>query len=183
MRRQLSRWTSAGQLNQLRCGLYVLAPPYRKVKPHPFLVANRMVRASYVSCQSALAHFGLIPEYVPVVTSATESRLGHWDTPPGSFQFRHIKGDSFWGYRLTGLGNDQRAFVAAPEKALLDLVYLQPGGDAPRCLRALRLQNLDHLDLEVLQRQGDRAGSPKLCRAAEFVADLARREALEYETL
>jgi len=49
---------------------------YYKVKPHPFVVANRMVRGSYVSCQSALAHYGLIPEHVPVVTSITTARPG-----------------------------------------------------------------------------------------------------------
>ncbi|MFH1314516.1 MAG: type IV toxin-antitoxin system AbiEi family antitoxin domain-containing protein, partial [Candidatus Eisenbacteria bacterium] len=48
VRRQLSRWTKAGRLYQLRRGLYALAPPFQKVKPHPFLIANRMVRASYV---------------------------------------------------------------------------------------------------------------------------------------
>ncbi|MCI0613124.1 hypothetical protein L0244_09055, partial [bacterium] len=56
VRRQLSRWTKAGRLHQLRRGLYALAPPFQKVKPHPFVIANRMVRGSYVSCQSALAH-------------------------------------------------------------------------------------------------------------------------------
>ena len=45
VRRQLSRWTRAGRLYQLRRGLYALAPPYQKVRPHPFLVANRMVPA------------------------------------------------------------------------------------------------------------------------------------------
>ena len=38
-RRQLSRWTKAGRLHQLRRGLYALAPPFQKVKPHPFLTA------------------------------------------------------------------------------------------------------------------------------------------------
>jgi len=182
-RRQLSRWTNAGRLYQLRRGLYALAPPFQKVKPHPFLVANRMVRASYVSLQSALAHYGLIPEYVPVVTSVTTARPGRWETPLGVYEFRHIKIDLLAGYRLTDLGGGQKAFVATPEKALLDLVYLQPGGDSPDYLRELRLQNLDRLDAEELRRQAERAGSPKLRRAAEFVVELRRTERQEYETL
>src|SRR3990172_13404403 len=68
VRRQLSRWTKAGRLYQLRRGLYALAPPFQKVKPHPFLISNRMLRGSYVSCESALAHYNLIPEGVPMVT-------------------------------------------------------------------------------------------------------------------
>ena len=50
VRRQLARWTKARRLYQLRRGVYALAPPYQRVRPHPFHVANRMVRASYVSC-------------------------------------------------------------------------------------------------------------------------------------
>jgi len=183
VRRQLSRWTKAGRLYQLRRGLYALAPPFQKVKPHPFLVANRMVRASYVSCQSALAHYGLIPEYVPVVTSVTAARPGRWDTPLGSYEFRHLKTDLLRGYRPIEVSPGQRAFVASPEKALLDLIYLQAGADSPQYLQELRLQNLDCLDLDDLQRQAVLAHRPKLRRATAHVVALARSEAQEYETL
>jgi hypothetical protein len=46
IRRQLSRWKQAGKIYQLRRGLYCLAPPFQKVNPHPFLVANRLIPAS-----------------------------------------------------------------------------------------------------------------------------------------
>ena len=65
VRRQLSRWTSAGRLVQLRRGLYALAPPWRKQSPHPFLIANHLAPGSYVSGASALAFAGAIPENVP----------------------------------------------------------------------------------------------------------------------
>ena len=183
VRRQLSRWVRAGRIYQLRRGLYALAPPFEKVKPHPFVIANIMVRGSYVSNQSALAHYGLIPEYVPVVTSVTTARPARWDTPLGQYQFRHVKTELLFGYQLATLAGDQTAFTAAPEKALLDLIYLQPGGDSPAYLRELRLQNLDQLDLDQLGHLADLAGSPKLRRAAAFIAELARVEAAEYESL
>jgi predicted transcriptional regulator of viral defense system len=182
VRRQLSRWTRAGRLYQLRRGLYALAPPFQRVKPHPFLVANRLVRASYVSLQSALAHHGLIPEVVRVTTSVTTARPGRWGTPLATYEYRHIKGALLFGYSLTNLGGGQRAFVATPEKALLDLVHLQPGGDAPEYLSELRLQNLERLDLDQLRDQAARAESPKLRRAAASVVELAQAEALAYET-
>lgn len=183
VRRQLSRWTRSGRLYQLRRGLYALAPPFQKTKPHPFLVANCMVRASYVSRQSALAYYGLIPEHVPTITSVTTARPARWETPLGDYEFRHVKTGLLWGYRLTDLGNGQQALVAASGKALLDLVHLQPGGDAPAYLRELRLQNLDRLDLDALRRQADRTASPKLQRAAAHLIALAHVEAQEYEPL
>jgi predicted transcriptional regulator of viral defense system len=183
VRRQLSRWAAAGRVFQLRRGLYALAPPFQKARPHPFLVANRLLRGSYVSLQSALAHYGLIPEAVPVTTSVTTLRPARWDTPLGAYEYRHVKTELLFGYQMTGLGNGQQAFVATPEKALLDLVHLQPGGDAAEVLQQLRLQNLDRLDLDRLRIQAARASSPKLSRATDRIVELAAAEAQEYDAL
>ncbi|HRX02537.1 MAG: hypothetical protein KDI07_04465 [Anaerolineae bacterium] len=183
LRRQLSRWTATGKLYQLRRGLYALAPPFQKIRPHPFVVANHLVRGSYVSCQSALAFYGIIPEYTPVVISVANARPGRWDTPLGSYVFRHVQARLLHGYRLMPLGGRQQAFVASPEKALLDLIYLQPGADDPAYLRELRLQNLETMDLEELRRLAELSASRKLVRAARVVAELIAAEAEEYETL
>lgn len=182
MRRQLVRWTQAGRLYQLRRGLYALAPPYRQVVPHPFLVANRLVRGSYVSGLSALAHAGMIPEYVPEVTSATAERPQLRQTPLGRFSFRHLKTDLLYGYQQVELARGQSAFVAAPEKALLDLIYLQPQGDAPAYINELRL-NLGAFDLKKLDRLATIAARPKLLRAARCIRALARDAMLGYEML
>ena len=183
VRRQLSRWTQMERLYQLRRGLYTLAPPYQKTSPHPFLAANRMVRGSYVSLQSALAHYGLIPEYVPVTTSVTTSRPGHWDTPLGEYRFRHVKPAFFGGYKRVEVSPGQHAFVATAEKALLDLVYLEPGADSMPYLKELRLQNTEQLDLAALERLAADTGEPKLRRACTRISELARAETLEYEAL
>jgi predicted transcriptional regulator of viral defense system len=183
VRRQLSGWVTAGRLWQLRRGLYALAPPYRKTKPHPFLVANRLVPGSYVSLQSALAYHALIPEHVAVTTCVTTKRPGEWGTPLGRFMVRHIHPGLFFGYENVSVSRDQRAFVAMPAKALLDLVHLQPQGDSSNYLASLRLQNLDQLDLDQLRQLAFRSGKPKWQRAAEIIAELAAVEAASYEPL
>jgi predicted transcriptional regulator of viral defense system len=181
--RQLSRWVKAGRLHQLRRGLYAVAPPFQRAHPHPFLVANRLVPGSYVSLQSALGHFALIPESVPVTTSVTTGRPGQWDTPLGTYLFRHIQPDFLTGFRRMLLMGGQEALLATPEKALLDLVYLEPDGDSPPYLTELRLQNMDGLDLAELRRLAEASGKPKLRRAAERIVRLAEIEAEEYEPL
>ena len=183
VRRQLSRWAAAGRVYQVRRGLYALAPPFARSKPHPFIVANYMMRGSYVSLQSALAHYGLIPEAVPVVTCVTTTRPSVWATPLGSFDFRRIKVGLFFGYQRLEVAPAQNAFVALPEKALLDLIYLQPGGDDRAYLEGLRLQNLERLDLARLQQLADRAAVPKLKRSVDTVVALAKAEIEEYESL
>lgn len=183
VRRQLSRWTEAGRICQLRRGLYMLAPPHQKVRPHPFVIANALVRGSYVSLQAALAYYGMIPEYTPMVTSVTAGRPGRWETPLGVYDFRHVKMGWLRGYLRLEVSDGQWAWVATPEKALLDLVYLQAGGDAPAYLESLRLQALERLDLGRLARLAEEGGRPKLLRAARSIAALVRAEASEYKAL
>lgn len=165
---QLSRWCASGRLLRLRRGLFALAPPYRKVIPHPFLVANRLVPGSFVSGLSALAFANAIPEFVPEVTSCGPGRPYARETPLGRFSFRYLRTGLRTGYREVELGGGQRAFVALPEKALLDLVHLQPGGDDPAWFDELRL-NLEALKPDRMEAMAAAAKSPKLVRAAAHV--------------
>ena len=183
VRLQLSRWKASGRILQLRRGLYVLAPPYQKVIPHPFVIANSLARPSYVSLQSALAHHGLIPEDAPVTVSVTRSRPARFSTPLGDFIFHHVRSGLLAGYKRLEVAPNQWAFVARPEKALCDLVYLTPGGDDPAFLQELRLQNLALIDAGEIRRQAAAYASPKLLRAAEGILSLAEAEAREYATL
>ena len=172
LRRQLSRWTRSGRIHQLRRGLYVLAPPWRKRHPHPFLVANRLAPGSYVSGLSALAFAGAIPEYVAETTSVTPGRPELRTTPLGRFSFRHLKDGLMFGYRHLALGDGQSAFVAEPEKALLDMVHLHAGGDGKAYLEELRL-DFDALDLDRLGALAAIAATPKLARAVRVLRDIA----------
>ncbi|MBN1946990.1 MAG: hypothetical protein JW797_15050 [Bradymonadales bacterium] len=179
IRLQLSRWTRSGRLVQLRRGLYLLGEPYRKVEPHPFLLANNLVKGSYVSLQSALAHHGLIPEHVPVVTSVTTGRPQSIETPLGRFEFRHVHRQLFTGYTTAEVAPGQEAFVASPEKALLDLVYLTPQGEHLDFLRELRLQNLQLLNGQRLASVAARFGKAKMLRAAAHIEKLRELETSE----
>lgn len=172
VRLQLSRWVKVGRVLQLRRGLYALAQPWRKVEPHPFLVANRVRRGSYVSLQSALAWHGTIPEHVPVVTSVGAGRPCGTGTPLGSFQFNYLAEGLRFGYEKTEVAPRQFAFVASPEKALLDLVHLTPGADSEDFLRELRLQNWEVFRRSVLADLVRRSGKPKLVRASRMLGTL-----------
>ena len=176
VRLQLSRWTRAGKLIQLRRGVYSLADPYRKVQPEPFLLANALKPASYVSLQSALAYYGMIPEYVPVVTSVTTGRPEEVDTPLGRFLYRHVKTSWFFGYRQVELTSGQVAFIALPEKALLDLAYLTTGTASEDYWQQLRLQNLQNLNIEQVADWARQEGGRKLEQVIRHIDFHATRE-------
>ena len=182
VRRQLSRWVSAGRLLQLKRGLYTLAPPFERMRPHPFVVANRLERGSYVSLQSALALHGAIPEYVPTTTSVSGRAPGERSTPLGVYSFRHIAPSLSWGARRVEVAPEQFALVATAEKALLDLAHLTPRADEVGFLRELRL-DASAFDVESLRSMALRSGKPKLMRVADTVAALFAEQAQEWVTL
>lgn len=162
---QLARWVKDGRLIKLHKGFYTLAEPYRKIKPEIFSIANSLKSPSYVSLQSALSWYGLIPEFVPVITSVSTGRPQVLETPFGRFEYRHVSKNFFWGYQKVELSERQQSFVAVAEKALLDLVYLTSGGDRKEFLEELRLQNLEKLNKDTLRQYAEKSDSPKLRRA------------------
>jgi hypothetical protein len=85
------------------------------------------------------------------------------------------------GYQSIDLVDDQEALVAKPEKALLDLIYLTPGGDRPDYLQELRLQNLGLLNMEELHRQSTTFATPKLERAVKVIEQLEEQESRDFE--
>ena len=107
-------------------------------------------------------------------------RPSQWD---GGFHFQHLAPHFFFGYQLVELSQGQQAFVAAPEKAVLDLAHLTPKADSANYLSQLRLQNMERLDLVRLNEFAERVAKPKWRRIAAQIEKLAAQEKDEYEDL
>ncbi|MDP2300418.1 MAG: type IV toxin-antitoxin system AbiEi family antitoxin domain-containing protein, partial [Actinomycetota bacterium] len=129
IRKQLSRWVAQGLVVQLRRGLYVLGDEHRRIEPHPYEISNRLAPGSYVSLETVLGEMGLIPEAVVVTTAVTTGKQGVVRTRFGQFLYQHVKGALFWGYEAREIAPGRTAFVALPEKALLDMAYLRAYSD------------------------------------------------------
>jgi len=181
--RRLVDWSKTGKVVPLRRGLYVLPKAKRKFEPHPFQIANRLAAGSYVSLEMALRYYSLIPEHVVVITSVTTGRPREWENEFGRFLYRHVHPRYFFGMEYRLITGQQYAYVAYPEKALLDLIYLRKGGDSPNFIQSLRLQNLEQLDLNRLQQFTNRFNKPKLHRATALIKHLAETEMREYELI
>jgi predicted transcriptional regulator of viral defense system len=172
VRRQLDRWVRSGRILMLRRGVYTVREPHARQQLHPFVAANALQKASYVSLQSALSHYGLIPEHVPVVTSVTTRRPETIETPIGSFSFRHLSAKLFFGFGEIEVAPGQLARVAGPEKALIDLLYLTSGSDDPNYLEELRLEWDAGFDVQAFSQAAERSGSRKVQRAASRLRKL-----------
>lgn len=115
-----------GLIIRLRRGLYVVNPEQNGVPLCLGLIANHIYAPSYVSMQSALRHYGLIPESVYSTQSMTFKLAKSYDTPVGHFTYTHADKAAFHiGLRIEREGG--AAYVmATPEKALCDLVAHTP---------------------------------------------------------
>ena len=163
VRVQLSRWVSSGRLIRIHKGWYALREPFRRVRLDLHVIACTIKQGTYVSLHSALAHRGMIPEYVAETTCVTTGRPLAIDTPVGRIDYRPVKRDVFFGYGQEVSGK-QEAYIASPEKALLDLFYLTPGSEEAAYIAELRLQASVQLDTEKMVRMAERFRAPRLLR-------------------
>lgn len=124
-RNALTRWNACGYIVQLKNGLYAFKE-WLSQPGSDMIVANLMYRPSYISLHSALAHYGMIPEFVSHTTSVTTLKTSSLSNEIGTFDYRHIKPELFWGYHLLNTTSQRKILMALPEKALLDLLYLSP---------------------------------------------------------
>ena len=157
IRARLSRWVQQDKLIKLRRGKYALAFDDWREGPSAYFISNYLHRPSYVSLHSALEFHGLIPESVAVIQAIVPRHGGEWETPLGRFRYHCLRQPRFCGYREYSSSRSQDLFqsrflMATPEKALLDLFYLEKGEWTEARLQQMRFQNLEILDRGRLVR-------------------------------
>lgn len=120
---QLADWKKKGLVTQPRKGLYLLGKEYRKIEPSLFYLANQMYIPSYVSLESALRFYGLIPEFVAQTTSVTPRNTSKFQNEFGDFSYQHLKPKCFSGFTALKDENNLNILIASPEKAVVDFLY------------------------------------------------------------
>lgn len=112
-----------GDIIRLKRGLYVAHPDITGQQHSEFLIANHLYGPSYISLQSALRFYGLIPEAVFTICSMTTKRSWISHNSLAWFEYVHIDEKAFSiGIREETLENGTSFLIATPEKALCDLI-------------------------------------------------------------
>ncbi len=116
-----------GKLIRLKKGMYVVSPDVSGELLSEELIANHLYGPSYVSMESALRYYGLIPEKVFTVRSATTNRSGKFGNSIASFQYVSVREDYYSiGINQKMVDNKYTFLIASPEKALCDLIVTTP---------------------------------------------------------
>ena len=120
--RRLVEWQEKGYLKKIINRWYC----FSEVEVNEaffYLTANSIYSPSYISFETAFSYYGLIPEAVYTITSATSLKTNECKTGTGIFSYRHLKPSLFFGYRLMGTVNN-RIKIAEIEKTILDYFYI-----------------------------------------------------------
>jgi predicted transcriptional regulator of viral defense system len=125
-RQQFNDWLGRGYIQSLAGGYYLLAD--RKIdEGYLFMLANRIYEPSYISRESALAYYLVIPETVLGVTSVSSRKTRRFDSQCGVFSYRSIKAALMFGYRIIEREKMVKYKIASLEKAVLDYLYWNTG--------------------------------------------------------
>lgn len=141
VRLQLHQWCRAGDLLRLKRGVYAFSDRVLERSD----VARVLYAPAYISMESALYFYGLIPDVVFAMTLVTPKTTRRFKTPVGQFTYSHIHPRLFYGF-------DPDTLMAEREKALADFFYLESGRLSPthECFSELRWQNLKTVDYKKL---------------------------------
>jgi hypothetical protein len=128
-----------GDIIRLKKGLYVVSPKTSHKMLSSELIANHLYGPSYVSFETALAFYGLIPEKVFTVRSATFKRAKRFENAVGRFEYITVPQDYYSiGISQQTVEDEYTYLLATPEKALCDLILATPN---------LRLQSISAMQV------------------------------------
>lgn len=117
---KISREIREGKLYKIVTGLYETDP-----KTPGYLLASSIYGPSYISFEYALSYYGLIPERVTTITSATfdKKKKKEYNTDFGVFTYRDVPKSAYSEEILLKEENNYSYQIATPEKALCDKIY------------------------------------------------------------
>jgi len=131
------RYEKKGYLIKAKKGLYFL----KENPPLDFELANRLYQPSYVSFESALSFYEILPETIYQITSATTKKTKTFQVENLKFFYFKIKKDCFLGYSLKKI-RGENVLMAEPEKALADFLYLVSLGKRKLTYERIKLKKI-----------------------------------------
>lgn len=111
------------KLQSIKKGLYVVGSAITAPIPEKLVLANHLLGPSYVSLDSALNYYGLIPERVYETTSVTIKNSRIFRTSIGQFTYAQLPLPYYsFGLKSILIGENQQILIASKEKALCDKI-------------------------------------------------------------
>lgn len=135
-RNKIAELENKGILIRLKRGMYVVSSDVTGKLLLTELLANHIYGPSYISMETALRLYGLIPESVHMVKSMTTKRSRCFKNLISVFDYTNCS-DKYYSIGIQQISDGKTTFLAAsPEKALSDLIAYTPNL-RPRFLKSM----------------------------------------------
>ncbi|MFW5769881.1 MAG: type IV toxin-antitoxin system AbiEi family antitoxin domain-containing protein [Spirochaetota bacterium] len=145
---KLTTMVQSGELIRVRQGLYI---PGDSKEYSLKTLANKIYGPSYVSFESALEYYGIIPERVETVTSAVYNKNKNktFRTPVGTFIYMYVHPRTYPYGVIRISDNDSPFIIATKEKALCDTLSKIKGIETVNQVASLLEKDL-RVDNEII---------------------------------
>jgi predicted transcriptional regulator of viral defense system len=131
---QLSRFSKKKLISKIKRGLYC----FDLTRIDELELANKLYQPSYITLETALNYYGLIPDIPQMVTSVNLITTKKIINQLGVFQYTKIRSSLFFGFtKIKSPQSQSYINLALKEKTLLDYFYLR------------KINNIDQLRLDL----------------------------------
>jgi len=124
IKNNLTNWRKKGYIERLKRDLYACVEPVLESEIPDFYIANKLYAPSYISLETVLSFYNIIPEIAAQVTSVTTKPSREFKNRHGVFIYRSCKKRAFTGYRIVSY-EGHKVLIADREKALVDFLYFK----------------------------------------------------------
>ncbi len=161
-----SRYSKKGSLLRLKKDFYVVTDKFLNLKEEEFFkLANVIQTPSYISLISALSYYNITTQQQRnFIESISLKRTKNIIIADVHFSFTQIKNDLYKGFEYHQGYND--FFIAQPDKALADIVYLSSLGRYKCDFDSINFKKINRINvLRFLNKNNKKAKSfwDRLC--------------------
>ena len=136
IRNQVTGWIKKGYVVPLKRGVYTLNDTEGRVSVSLYLLSNILYSPSYISLETALDFYGIIPESVVDITAVTTKKTADFSNKYGVFRYYSIIKNLFDDFIAVKDEFDNAFFIASPERAMIDFFYY-------------RMKNIDVINVDI----------------------------------
>ena len=175
-RRRLNEWINKKYIKKLRRSYYI----FSNLEINEFIlfsIANKIYSPSYISLETALSHYNLIPEGVYTTTSVCTRKTKNIKNTLGNFSYKGIKPSLMFGYEIIKK-NNYNFKIAEIEKSILDYFYLNTQIKDEKDLEGLRLNTFEFKQkvedkklMQYLEKFNNKTLTKRIKKLLEFISN------------
>jgi len=170
--RRLYEWQNKKHIIKIHNGYYIFSD-IKLNENRLYEIANKIYGHSYISLETALSYYGLIPEQSYVILSISTRKTVKFKTQIGNFYYRKMLKSHFFGYNIEKIGNISWK-IASPEKSLIDYFYFNSDIKIREDIIGIRINSdvfKNLINIDILRKYTEMITNQRVSRCVEYLIE------------